>query len=90
MTTGELQLPNLTQELSVRLGDGQFARIGSIVGMAIPPGPLIDVASGIVMRWAITGIIVNGPFDVLVSGGPVNNTLSATLNSVTHLNLLTF
>jgi len=86
MSTGQLQLNN--QKLSVILGDGQLARIGSVVSMSTPPGPLIS-SSGVVMQWIISGIIV-GPLDVLVSGGPVNNTLSAAVNSVRNLKLIKF
>lgn len=87
-TPGELQL--VGQELQVGLGDGQWARIGSVVVTAAPPGPIVDVASGVVPQWKITSIIATAPYNVLVSGGPKNNTMSAGVQSAQVLTLVTF
>lgn len=86
-TPGELRLVGF-QELQVGLGDGQWARIGSVVTTASPPGPLIDVASGTVMQWQITNIIATAPYNVLVSGGPMTNTLSASVQPAQTLKLV--
>ena len=85
---GELQL--LGQELQVALGDGNWARIGSVVATASPPGPIIDTASGTVMQWQITNIIVTAPYNVLVSGGPTTNTLYAPVQPAQVLKLVRF
>lgn len=89
-TPGQLQLQLASQTLGVVLGDGNLARVGSVVTMAVPPGPLIDTASGVEMKWTITGIIYQGPLNVLVTGGPVTNTLSAAVNGVRALKLVSF
>ncbi len=85
-TPGTLKL--VGQDLQVVLGDGQFARIGSVVVTATPPGPLIDSAGNIV-NWTITAINVSES-TVTVSGGPVTNTLYAPVQNVISLNLVSF
>jgi hypothetical protein len=85
-TPGELQL--VSQELQVALGDGQLARVGSIVRMRIPPGPLI--VQGHVAQWRLSKIITTAPFVVYVSGGPVNQGLNSDVHSALTLDLVTF
>jgi hypothetical protein len=86
---GELRL--FDQELHVGLGDGNWARVGSSVMFTRePPGPLIDVASGLMPKWTITNITVTAPFKVFVSGGPVTNTVFSTVNYVENLILNRF